>query len=89
LKWKFEFTGPNQILEFILYKYLNKNWKFTGPNKVLLVLARGPVLIMRTDQLLENKLFTHKAWGANLKFIDQPCCDIVTGDLNIVKDKEC
>ena len=30
-KWKFEFTGPNQILEFILhiyiYIYLNKNWK--------------------------------------------------------------
>jgi hypothetical protein len=27
LKWKFEFTGTNQILEFILYIYLNKNWK--------------------------------------------------------------
>jgi hypothetical protein len=26
-KWKFEFTGPNQILEFILYIYLNKSWK--------------------------------------------------------------
>jgi hypothetical protein len=24
-KWKFEFTGPNQILEFI-FIYLNKNW---------------------------------------------------------------
>jgi hypothetical protein len=23
LKWKFVFTGPNQILEFILYIYLN------------------------------------------------------------------
>jgi hypothetical protein len=21
-KWKFEFTGPNQILEFILYIYI-------------------------------------------------------------------
>jgi hypothetical protein len=26
-KWKFSFTGPNQILEFILHIYLNKNWK--------------------------------------------------------------
>ena len=27
-KWKFEFTAPNQILEFILYYiYLHKNWK--------------------------------------------------------------
>ena len=26
-KWKFEFTGPNQNLKFILYLYLNKNWK--------------------------------------------------------------
>jgi len=25
--WKFEFTGPKQILEFILCIYLNKNWK--------------------------------------------------------------
>jgi len=24
---EFEFTSPNQILEFILYVYLNKNWK--------------------------------------------------------------
>ena len=27
LKWKFEFFGPIQILEVILYIYLNKNWK--------------------------------------------------------------
>ena len=27
-KLKLEFTGPNQSLEFIFYKYLNKNWKF-------------------------------------------------------------
>ena len=28
LKWKFEFTDPNQILEFIfyIYMYLNQNW---------------------------------------------------------------
>jgi hypothetical protein len=26
-KWKLEFTGPNQYFEFILYIYLNKNWK--------------------------------------------------------------
>jgi len=26
-KWKCEFTGPSQILDFILYIYLNKNWK--------------------------------------------------------------
>jgi hypothetical protein len=40
-KWTFEFTGPNQILEFILYNiYLNKNWKFNCLNKVLLVLGR-------------------------------------------------
>jgi hypothetical protein len=26
-KWKFELNGPNQILEFILYIYLNKYWK--------------------------------------------------------------
>ena len=27
-KWKLEFTGPNQFLEFIyIYIYLNKNWK--------------------------------------------------------------
>jgi hypothetical protein len=26
-KWKVEFTDQNQILEFILYKHLNKNWK--------------------------------------------------------------
>jgi hypothetical protein len=32
-KWKFEFTGPNQILEFILYVYLNKNWKIYWSTK--------------------------------------------------------
>jgi hypothetical protein len=28
-QWKFEFTGPNQILEFIYIQciYLNKSWK--------------------------------------------------------------
>jgi hypothetical protein len=26
-KWKFKFTGPNQILEVIFYIVLNKNWK--------------------------------------------------------------
>ena len=26
-KWTFELTGPKQILEFIIFIYLNKNWK--------------------------------------------------------------
>jgi len=26
-KWKFEFTGPNQILGIYFYIVLNKNWK--------------------------------------------------------------
>ena len=39
-KWKFEFTRPNQILEFIFIWFLKKTEKYTGPNKVLLVLGR-------------------------------------------------
>ena len=35
---KLEFTGLNQILEFILY--LNKTEIFTVPNKVLLVMGQ-------------------------------------------------
>ena len=35
-KWKFEFTGPDQILQFIF----NKNEKITGLYKVLLVLGQ-------------------------------------------------
>ena len=38
-KWKLEFTGLSQILEFIIYinMYIEK---ITDPNKVLLVLGR-------------------------------------------------
>ena len=39
-KWKFEFTGLNEILEFILIKFYIKTENFTGPNKDLLVLTR-------------------------------------------------
>ena len=39
-KWKFEFTDPNQILEFILIYSIKKTEKFTGLNKVLLVLGQ-------------------------------------------------
>jgi hypothetical protein len=43
-KWKFEFTGPNQILEFIL-----KNWKMYWPEQSFTDL--GPyVLILMTAQ---------------------------------------
>jgi hypothetical protein len=63
-KWKLKFTGPNQILEFILHihVYLNKNWKtywseqsFTGlgpedRTKFYWSWTGGPVLIMRTEQ---------------------------------------
>jgi hypothetical protein len=53
-KWKFEFTGLNQILEFILYKYLNKNWT------IYWSWARGPVLILSEDwHLLLNQNFLH------------------------------
>ena len=38
-KWKFEFTGSNQILKFILYIKI-KTETFRGPSKVLLVLGR-------------------------------------------------
>ena len=40
-KWKFEFTGSNQILIIFFYKCLNKNWKIYSSNKVLLVLGRS------------------------------------------------
>ena len=40
LKWKFEFTGLNQILEFIFIYFYIKIEKFTGPIKVLLVLGQ-------------------------------------------------
>jgi hypothetical protein len=40
-----EYTGSNQILEFIFLK----TEKFTGPNKVLLVLCRRLVLIVRNS----------------------------------------
>ena len=53
-KWKFEFTGLNQILEFILYKCLNKNWT------IYWSWARGPVLILSEDwHLLLNQNFLH------------------------------
>jgi len=39
LEIKFEFTGPNQILEFIFILFLKENEKFTVPNKVLMVLS--------------------------------------------------
>jgi hypothetical protein len=43
-KWKFGFTGLNQILEFVFYVFLLiKTEKLTGPNKVLLVLSQRTV----------------------------------------------
>ena len=48
-KLKFEFTSPNQIIEYILHVNIKiKTEKFTGPNKVLLVLGR------RTDANRED-----------------------------------
>ena len=44
-KWKFEFTSLNQILEFIFYIVLNKNWQMFWSKQSLLVL----VFIMNTD----------------------------------------
>jgi len=32
---KFEFTGPNQILEFIFIKFKTKTEKFPDPNQIL------------------------------------------------------
>ena len=67
---KFEFTCPNQILEFIFINVLIKTEKLTGPNKVLLVLVRV-VLIIHVpffdiggivDHHCLNFLFHNKLW---------------------------
>jgi hypothetical protein len=40
VQWKFEFTSLNQILKFILYIYLNRNWKMFWSEQILLVLGQ-------------------------------------------------
>ena len=40
MEGKFEFTGPNQILEVIFILFQRKTGKCIGPNKVLLFLGQ-------------------------------------------------
>ena len=47
-KWKFEFTDPKQILEFISIKFLKKMTNLLVRTKFYWSWAGGPVLILRT-----------------------------------------
>ena len=59
-KWKFEFTGPSQILEFIF-----KNWKFYWS------LAGGPVLIVRIGPPTRVNDIVFTMWQVMMQFIQK------------------
>lgn len=58
MKRKFEFAGPNYILEFIFISLvLNKNWKVFRSNFVYWFLDRGLVLFVRTVKVIMTWIF--------------------------------